>query len=181
MSSYAHHAASGLLAVGFSGGVFDLYSLPDFANLHTLSVGQERITSLAFNDTGDWLAGAWLGEGMGCWWGVLRIGACATGTCPRGLPCVCNHSPWVPCLRVLSLAVGCARLGQLLVWEWRSETYVLKQQGHYHDITTTAFSPDGALIATGADDCKVGAEGGRAPRPAARLESRRRGGADSGG
>nr|ADF43197.1 UTP1m [Chlamydomonas reinhardtii] len=107
VSSYAHHAASGLLAVGFSGGVFDLYSLPDFANLHTLSVGQERITSLAFNDTGDWLA------------------------------------------------VGCARLGQLLVWEWRSETYVLKQQGHYHDITTTAFSPDGALIATGADDCKV--------------------------
>jgi len=26
------------------------------------------------------------------------------------------------------LALGCARLGQLLVWEWRSETYVLKQQ-----------------------------------------------------
>ena len=26
------------------------------------------------------------------------------------------------------IAVGCAKLGQLLVWEWRSETYVLKQQ-----------------------------------------------------
>ena len=26
------------------------------------------------------------------------------------------------------IALGCAALGQLLVWEWRSETYVLKQQ-----------------------------------------------------
>ena len=44
------------------------------------------------------------------------------------------------------------------VWEWRSETYVLKQQGHYHDVGTTAFSPDGAQIVTGADDAKVTAE-----------------------
>ena len=52
-------------------------------------------------------------------------------------------------------AVGCAKLGQLLVWEWRSDSYVLKQQGHYHNISTTAFSPDGALVATGSDDRKV--------------------------
>ncbi len=38
---------------------------------------------------------------------------------------------------------------QLLVWEWRSETYVLKQQGHYFDVSAVAFSPDGSLIATG--------------------------------
>ena len=30
------------------------------------------------------------------------------------------------------VALGCSRLGQLLVWEWRSETYVLKQQGHVY-------------------------------------------------
>lgn len=54
------------------------------------------------------------------------------------------------------LVVGSAALGQLLVWEWRSETYILKQQGHYHDISTLAYSPDGAYIATGADDAKVG-------------------------
>ena len=53
------------------------------------------------------------------------------------------------------LALGCAALGQLLVWEWRSETYVLKQQGHYYDISCVAFSPDAAYIATGADDSKV--------------------------
>ena len=54
------------------------------------------------------------------------------------------------------LALGCAGLGQLLVWEWRSETYVLRQQGHYYDVSVAAFSPDGATIATGADDAKAG-------------------------
>ena len=53
------------------------------------------------------------------------------------------------------LALGCAALGQLLVWEWRSETYVLKQQGHFYDVSTVAFSPDGTHIASGADDFKV--------------------------
>jgi len=38
------------------------------------------------------------------------------------------------------LAVGSAEVGQLLVWEWRSETYVLKQQGHHWGVQCVAFS-----------------------------------------
>ncbi len=53
------------------------------------------------------------------------------------------------------LAFGAGKLGQLLVWEWQSETYVLKQQGHFFDVNAVAYSPDGQLIATGADDGKV--------------------------
>ena len=71
------------------------------------SVSQQRITSVAVNATGEWLA------------------------------------------------FGCASLGQLLVWEWQSESYVLKQQGHYYDMNCLAYSPDGQLIATGGDDGKV--------------------------
>lgn len=41
------------------------------------------------------------------------------------------------------LAVGSAGVGQLLVWEWRSETYVLKQQGHHWGVQCVAFSPAG--------------------------------------
>ena len=81
--------------------------LPSFDNIHTLSVSRESISSITFNETGDWIA------------------------------------------------LGCASLGQLLVWEWRSESYILKQQGHYHDIATAAFSPDGLNLVTGADDAKV--------------------------
>ncbi|KAL0547504.1 hypothetical protein IC582_017440 [Cucumis melo] len=53
------------------------------------------------------------------------------------------------------LSFGCAKLGQLLVWEWRSESYILKQQGHYFDVNCLAYSPDSQLLATGADDNKV--------------------------
>ena len=53
------------------------------------------------------------------------------------------------------LAMASAELGQLLVWEWQSETYVLKQQGHFYDMNVLAYSPDGQLVATGGDDAKV--------------------------
>ncbi|XP_016444575.2 periodic tryptophan protein 2 [Nicotiana tabacum] len=53
------------------------------------------------------------------------------------------------------LTFGCARLGQLLVWEWKSESYILKHQGHYFDVNCLAYSPDSQLLATGADDNKI--------------------------
>ena len=53
------------------------------------------------------------------------------------------------------VAFGSAQLGQLLVWEWRSETYVLKQQGHYYDVCALGYSPDGTNVVTGGDDGKV--------------------------
>lgn len=53
------------------------------------------------------------------------------------------------------LTFGCARLGQLLVWEWKSESCILKQQGHYYDVNCLAYSPASQLLATGADDNKI--------------------------
>lgn len=101
------HAKSSLLIVGFSTGVFGLWEMPDFTSLHTLSISNEKISSVAVNPSGEWLA------------------------------------------------FGASKLGQLLVWEWQSESYVLKQQGHYYDMNTLAFSPDGNNIATGGEDGKV--------------------------
>lgn len=45
--------------------------------------------------------------------------------------------------------------GQLLVWEWQSESYVFKQQGHFNNMASLAYSPDGQYMATGGDDGKV--------------------------
>lgn len=101
------HPATALLIVGFSSGVFGLWEMPDFTPVHTLSISNEKISSVAVNPSGEWLA------------------------------------------------FGAAKLGQLLVWEWQSESYVLKQQGHYFDMNTLAFSPDGQHVATGGEDGKV--------------------------
>lgn len=103
----AFHPKSSILIVGFNTGVFGLWEMPDFNNIHTLSISHEKISSVAVNPSGEWLA------------------------------------------------FGAAKLGQLLVWEWQSESYVLKQQGHSFDMNTLAFSPDGQNIATGGEDGKV--------------------------
>lgn len=107
VTSTAFHPGSSILIVGFSSGVFGLYTLPTFENIHTLSISQERITSVTVNASGEWLA------------------------------------------------FGCSKMGQLLVWEWQSESYVLKQQGHYFDMNSLSFSSDGQTICTGGEDGKV--------------------------
>ena len=53
------------------------------------------------------------------------------------------------------IALACSNLGQLVVWEWQSQTYILKQQGHFNNMTQLAYSPDGMHIASGGDDGKV--------------------------
>lgn len=53
------------------------------------------------------------------------------------------------------LALGCKDLGQLVVWEWRSESFILKQQGHAAPMECLAYSGDGQTIATGSRDGKV--------------------------
>ncbi|CAC22605.1 small subunit processome, U3 snoRNP-associated protein Utp1 [Schizosaccharomyces pombe] len=53
------------------------------------------------------------------------------------------------------IAIGSSKLGQLLVWEWQSESYVLKQQSHYDALSTLQYSSDGQRIITGADDGKI--------------------------
>lgn len=53
------------------------------------------------------------------------------------------------------LALACPASQQLLVWEWRSETYVLKQRGHAYGMRRMAYSPDGIVICTGGEDGKL--------------------------
>ena len=96
-----------LLVVGFSHGLFGLYELPSMNNIHTLSISNQVIRTIAINQSGEWLA------------------------------------------------FGCPSTQQLLVWEWRSETYVIKQQGHSYGMRCMSYSPDGVVIATGGEDGSI--------------------------
>eukprot|EP00158_Paraphelidium_tribonemae_P007647 Partr_v1_DN28312_c2_g1_i1_m79132 putative periodic tryptophan protein len=53
------------------------------------------------------------------------------------------------------IAFGSSALGQLVVWEWQSETFILKQQGHLSTMDCVAYSPDGDIVATGGSDGKL--------------------------
>ncbi|KAL3880486.1 hypothetical protein ACJMK2_032721 [Sinanodonta woodiana] len=107
LTAAAYHKQTHILVAGFEDGAFFLHEMPDFNLIHSLSISEQSITSIAFNNTGDWIA------------------------------------------------LACTGLGQLLVWEWQSETYVLKQQGHFNNMDCLAYSPNGQHIATGGDDGKV--------------------------
>lgn len=53
------------------------------------------------------------------------------------------------------LALGSKKLGQLVVYEWQSESYILKQQGHFDVMNSLCYSPDGSKLVTGSDDGKL--------------------------
>ena len=53
------------------------------------------------------------------------------------------------------LALASTGLGQLLVWDWQSESYVMKQQGHFSTMICLDYSPDGRYLVTGGEDSKV--------------------------
>lgn len=53
------------------------------------------------------------------------------------------------------LAFGSSHLGQLIVYEWQSESYILKQQGHFDSINALCYSPDGLRAVTASDDGKI--------------------------
>lgn len=102
ISSATYHPASSMLSIGFATGTFGIYMLPEFSCLHTLGISQAKITAVAVDPLGEWIA------------------------------------------------FGCKSLGQILVWEWKSESYILKQQGHHYDINALSYSLDSQFIATGA-------------------------------
>lgn len=45
--------------------------------------------------------------------------------------------------------------GQLIVWEWCSESYIMKQQGYFYDYNKANLSNDGVLMVTGDSNNKV--------------------------
>nr|XP_054590312.1 PWP2 small subunit processome component [Nothobranchius furzeri] len=107
LTAASYHKPTHILVTGFASGIFHLHELPEFNLIHSLSISDQKIASVALNSSGDWIA------------------------------------------------LGCSRMGQLLVWEWQSESYVFKQQGHFNNMASLAYSPDGQHIVTGGDDGKV--------------------------
>lgn len=53
------------------------------------------------------------------------------------------------------IALGSVGIGQLVVWEWQSQSFVMKQQGHFNNMKCLSYSPDGMYIVTGGEDGKV--------------------------
>lgn len=133
--SVRFHKASSLLVVGFANGVFGLY---DMTNIERAAQsGQEAVYELATTEE----AAASASVKLVCLQ-KLSISSRAIDTVA-----INNTGEW--------LAFGISTYGQLLVWEWQSERYILKQQGHLHSMTSMSYSPEGQYVATGGQDGKI--------------------------
>lgn len=55
----------------------------------------------------------------------------------------------------LWLAFGSRKNEQLLVWEWKSESYVFKNQGHNFDVACIALSSDSSVLTSGGNDGRI--------------------------
>ncbi|KAK2509227.1 hypothetical protein MC885_009195 [Smutsia gigantea] len=153
LTAAVYHKKTHLLVSGFASGIFHLHELPEFNLIHSLSISDQRIASIAINSSGDWIAFGCSGLSWGLGRMRARMDFCA------GPPACSPLRPWaVPQPQEDAFqgpGVSPVGLGQLLVWEWQSEAYVLKQQGHFNSMVTLAYSPDGQYIVTGGDDGKV--------------------------
>lgn len=149
-----YHAARGLLALGYSSGTFAIHSI-----LTSVTEGWEGGANTQTKNNG------------GISSRDLTITAGSTGTGDRfgEAPSSPGHLPLLHLLSISAqsltavrfspsgdhIAFGSAHLKQLLVWDWKSEAYVLKEQAHYYGISHTTMTPDCMFIISGGEDGKV--------------------------
>eukprot|EP01087_Luapelamoeba_hula_P001378 TRINITY_DN1110_c3_g1_i1.p1 TRINITY_DN1110_c3_g1~~TRINITY_DN1110_c3_g1_i1.p1 ORF type:complete len:1128 (-),score=267.37 TRINITY_DN1110_c3_g1_i1:47-3430(-) len=131
VSSVSYHKPNGgLFVVGFEGGLYDLYNNTTTATTTTTPTIATSTDNTSTQSPLSLIHSLSISK--------YRIDTVATS--PSG--------EW--------LAFGIEKSGQLLVWEWQSETFVLKQQGHTSKaMSCLAYSPDGQTVATGDDFGKV--------------------------
>ena len=143
------HPGTRILVTGFSHGAFLLLSLPDASLVHSLAIGDQPIASARCTlAPPPWaLVSVPWSLVLGRWSQVPGFLSPPSGLWSHPSTRFNLTGDWV--------ALGCPGPGQLLVWEWQSETYVMKQQGHGGAMQCLAYSPDGALVATGGTDAKV--------------------------
>lgn len=147
VTSAAFHEETQILVVGFQTGVFAIYELPGGAAVAgaSLTAGGMAAAQLTSGHVSG-KPGARPPESRGI--ALTEIHTLSISDARVDACSISASGEW--------LAFGCGQLGQLLVWEWRSETYILKQQGHYFaEVSALAYSPSGSTVATGGGDSKV--------------------------
>jgi len=53
------------------------------------------------------------------------------------------------------LALAIKELGQLIVWEWKSQSFVFNQSGLLHDVSCLSWNPSATIFATGSNDGRI--------------------------
>lgn len=143
------HPQTGLLTACFDNGLFSLYELPSFSNIHSLSLASSPISAVAINKTGEWLA---LGSSKT---GHLLVWEHASESN------ILKQSSHLDTMTTLSYSPDSTRIitgaddGLIKIWDVSSGFHIATFTEHTSAVTASAYSKRGNILFTSSLDGSV--------------------------
>ncbi|KAJ9504289.1 U3 snoRNP protein [Exophiala xenobiotica] len=144
-----YHPATNLLTVCFDNGLFSLYEIPSFSNIHSLSMASSPISTVTINKTGEWLA---MGSSKT---GQLLVWEHASESN------ILKQSSHLDALTALSYSPDSTRIitgaddGLIKIWDIASGFHIATFTEHASAVTASAYSKRGNILFTSSLDGSV--------------------------
>lgn len=143
------HPASNLLTICFDNGLFSLYELPSFSNIHSLSMANSPISAVTINKSGEWLA----------------LGSSKTGQLlvweHTSESNILKQSSHLDTMTTLSYSPDSTRIitgsddGLIKIWDVNSGFHIATFTEHTSAVTDSAYSRRGNVLFTSSFDGSV--------------------------
>ena len=143
------HPSSNLLTVCFDNGLFSLYELPSFSNIHSLSMASSPISAVSNNKSGEWLA----------------LGSSKTGQLlvweHTSESNILKQSSHLDTMTTLSYSPDSGKIitgsddGLIKVWDIASGFHIATFTEHTSAVTGSAYSKRGNILFTSSLDGSV--------------------------
>ena len=143
------HPRTQLLTVCFDNGLFSLYELPSFSNIHTLSIASASISHVAVNPTGEWLAFGSSKTGQLLVWEHTSESN------------ILKQSSHLDTMTTLSYSPDSSRIitgsddGLIKIWDLSSGFHIATFTEHTSAVTDSAYSKRGNILFTSSLDGSV--------------------------
>lgn len=144
-----YHPSTNLLTVCFDNGLFSLYEIPSFSNIHSLSMASSTISAVAVNQTGEWLA---LGSSKT---GQLLVWEHASESN------ILKQSSHLDAMTTLTYSPDSTRIitgaddGLIKIWDVSSGFHIATFTEHTSAVTASAYSRRGNILFTSSLDGSV--------------------------
>ena len=144
-----YHPATNLLTVCFDNGLFSLYELPSFSNIHSLSMASSPISAVAVNNTGEWLAFGSSKTGQLLVWEHNSESNILKQSSHLDAMTTLTYSP-----DSCSIITG-ADDGLIKIWDASSGFHIATFTEHTSAVTASAYSKRGNILFTSSLDGSV--------------------------
>ncbi|KAK6375765.1 U3 snoRNP protein [Exophiala oligosperma] len=145
----SYHPSTNLLTVCFDNGLFSLYEIPSFSNIHSLSMASSPISAVAVNKSGEWLALASSKTGQLLVWEHASESN------------ILKQSSHLDSLTTLSYSPDSTRIitgaddGLIKIWDISSGFHIATFTEHTSAVTASVYSKRGNILFTSSLDGSV--------------------------